>query len=329
MIYIIAIVHGVFWLELIPRPYSGILLLEMPLIFLVSGYTYALSVKDKLKHLSPLAYFNYAGARLTRILIPYFAYAFVCACLFIVMEKPDGIINVFAAWMNPLTLGRGYSTGMLSWHLWFVPPFLIITLLLPFIARNALDKVPIWLTTITIAILITISNAYLGDVITMSVFYIFWAYVGYRLARKRVLPNKVLLGIGALSAVILLLSVFVLNADIDMQTNKFPPNWLFLLFSIIWVCVLILLSRLVSSDHYEPLHDSILMKPFIACGYSIYLWQGLGYSAAKFLNVNTPLTWMAAIILTVILGVLFSPLEKIRFKITPPKERQSIEENPR
>ena len=45
MLYIVGIIHGQFWLNLIPLPQwaSSLMLFEMPAIFIVSGYAYALS----------------------------------------------------------------------------------------------------------------------------------------------------------------------------------------------------------------------------------------------------------------------------------------------
>ena len=43
MIYIIVVLHGVVFLSIIPKRYWSLILLEMPLVFLVSGYTFALT----------------------------------------------------------------------------------------------------------------------------------------------------------------------------------------------------------------------------------------------------------------------------------------------
>ena len=41
MAYVVIIIHGSFWLGIIPAPANSILLFEMPLIFIVSGAAFA------------------------------------------------------------------------------------------------------------------------------------------------------------------------------------------------------------------------------------------------------------------------------------------------
>ena len=45
MLYIVFVVHGIFWLKLLPQSIqsiSSIILFEMPCLFIVSGYSYFL-----------------------------------------------------------------------------------------------------------------------------------------------------------------------------------------------------------------------------------------------------------------------------------------------
>jgi fucose 4-O-acetylase-like acetyltransferase len=43
MFYIITIIHGVYWLGIFESDLSSLLLFEMPLIFMISGYAYAIT----------------------------------------------------------------------------------------------------------------------------------------------------------------------------------------------------------------------------------------------------------------------------------------------
>ena len=106
-----------------------------------------------------------------------------------------------------------------------------------------------------------------------------------------------------------------------MQHNKFPPNGIFWLFSCAWMAVFRIAARLLKREQIDALGRSPLLKPFMSAGYSIYLWQGVGYSLAAYaggeIGASKYLIWLAAIVLTVALGLLFAPLERIRL----PKKR--------
>lgn len=69
MLYIVGIIHGLFWLKLIPQWASSLMLFEMPAIFIVSGYAYFLyenSMFNETQHqLSIKAYVLFLAARLT------------------------------------------------------------------------------------------------------------------------------------------------------------------------------------------------------------------------------------------------------------------------
>ena len=106
------------------------------------------------------------------------------------------------------------------------------------------------------------------------------------------------------------------SVTLDMQHNKFPPNAVFFLFSCAWMAAMLIGARLTRETQRTRLAQSPLVKPFMSAGYSIYLWQGVGYSLAAYaggeLGANVYVIWIAAIALTIALGLLFAPLERIR-----------------
>jgi peptidoglycan/LPS O-acetylase OafA/YrhL len=160
----------------------------------------------------------------------------------------------------------------------------------------------------------------------MIVFYSLWALFGFGLARA---PSRfnvrdytvvLALALAALAGALIVLSE---QTTPDMQANKFPPNAVFFLFSCAWVSVFLIASKFISDQTIAKLAAHPLLKPFIHSGYSIYLWQGIGYTAAFWAgtrwHVNIWLIWLAAIVLTVALGLLASPLERIRVRLAPAK----------
>src|SRR5690349_2498022 len=75
MAYVIIVIHGVFWLGLLPQPWSTVLLFEMPPIFVITGAAFFYAERGKA--LTFGSYATYIARRFLRILAPYWAYALV------------------------------------------------------------------------------------------------------------------------------------------------------------------------------------------------------------------------------------------------------------
>lgn len=318
MLYIVAVVHGVFWLELIPRPFSSILLFEMPLIFLVSGYSFALFSSNTRFKLSFLGYVKYLASRLTRLLVPYYGYSIVCAIAIIAYTKGIDYTTVIHDWLNPFIHEKSDPFGLLTSHLWFIPPFIIVTLALPFICSI---RLPIWTTILPLCIAIFILDHYFNGSFLSPIFYLYWTWIGYRLATDTEINPNLLLVVIIIGTILLLISGYNLGITMDMQTNKFPPNLSFFVFSSVWVSFFLGLSKLIKPSRLNFLEHSKLLNPFIRKGYSIYLWQGAGYiisiNICEILGLSKYFQWGLALALATFIGIMFSPLEKIRWRIKP------------
>ncbi|MEQ1809059.1 MAG: acyltransferase [Terricaulis sp.] len=331
MAWIVIVIHGTFWLGVIPAGPGSWLLFEMPPIFVITGAAYFLGEGSKQGRLAPANYFDFLLRRSVRIYVPYLVYVFAAA-LIVTVVKWDGPLTLGEigarawSWLNPVTRGAGHTWKMLSWHLWFVAPFLIVTALMPLITtRRVPGFVKPWMLA-SIAGLVVLAlgqvtfPAPLDDqLIKNTIFYTFWASFGFMLAA---MPKRWSVGDYALVLVLALAGMIgaamlqPASVTLDMQHNKFPPNAIFFLFSCVWTAALLIGARLVTSTQSEALARSPLVRPFMSAGYSIYLWQGAGYSlAAHFggeLGFNIYVIWIVAIALTIALGLLFAPLERIR-----------------
>jgi len=322
--YIITIVHGIFWLDIIPHSYGSLLLFEMPFIFVISGYAYGLFEQKTKFVLNPQNYISFVISRTSRILIPYFAYA-IC-CLFIVVpldaqKPPTNIAATILAWLNPIRGGEGHSFGMLTMHLWFIGPFLMVTLFLPLVAKFYSLKIPLWLTAIGLCL--TISTIPVipepASKLITPIFYLFWAYLGYVFTVDLKIKRSQCMGVLFLGTTALILSRFLLPVTLNMQLNKFPPNWLFFVFSSIWLSLFLFVFSYFNPQQADFLASAKWFKPFIANGYSIYLWQGVGYTSMSVIgskiNLSIYFLWFLAIIITIFLGIFFGPLERIKLKL--------------
>jgi peptidoglycan/LPS O-acetylase OafA/YrhL len=338
MAWIVIVIHGIFWLGIAPRGLGSWLLFEMPPIFLITGAAYFLGEGAKQGRLQSANYLDFLMRRGVRIYLPYLAYVLVAALIVTVVtwDGPLSIEEIGAriwSWLNPVTRGAGHTWKMLSWHLWFVAPFLIVTALMPLITTKRVPQfVKPWMLAAAAAVVVlglgqvTFAAPLDDQLIKNTAFYAFWAVFGFMLAA---MPKRwsvrdyalvfVLAAIGMIGAAMLQPA----SVTLDMQHNKFPPNAMFWLFSCAWMAALLIGARFLTPARSEELARSPLLKPFMSAGYSIYLWQGVGYSLAAYfggeLGANVYVIWIVAIVLTIALGLLFSPLERIRL----PKRKAS------
>jgi peptidoglycan/LPS O-acetylase OafA/YrhL len=320
MAYVVIIIHGSFWLGIIPAPANSILLFEMPLIFMVSGAAFAHAPQP----LSLRSYGFYLLSRFVRILAPYWAYTFVCA-LIVIYARHLPAQETFAAWLDPFRRAEGHAYMMLSWHLWFVTPFLVVTALMPLLGRLPVWRMaPLWVWAASGTLIVLAVDAFwlrATELDRESVSYLMWALFGIGLgagAARFVVRDYAIVLVGALGVLALALTLNPAHTTVVMQANKFPPNALFFLFSCAWVSVFMIASRFIDAKSIEGLARAPWLTPFIKSGYSIYLWQGLGYTAVSLVgrpnHWNVFAIWIAAIALTVALGMLASPLERLRLR---------------
>jgi fucose 4-O-acetylase-like acetyltransferase len=334
MLYIVSIIHGLFWFGWLSESVRSAFLFEIPCLFIVSGYAYFL-YENAPGRLSPLqgfsTYLSFLAARCSRILVPYFAYAIVCLTICIFLRGSQGMAecsigNIVFAWLNPMIAGLGYSMGTLSLHLWFIAPFLAVTAALPFLTKIRLPtRIPLWGFMIGFSLVIHFlsltqfpGSGFLQSIVNFSI----WAIFGFHAARQAgKLGYRDYLPVFFFASFILLASRLIHPEpfSLNMTKNKFPPNFAFFIFNCAWVSLLLMLSTLLDSRWIIKLSNAIWLKPFITSGYSIYLWQGVGYTAGihlgRVLGLPISIVWVVAIVLSTMLGMLAAPLERIRIRL--------------
>jgi len=337
LLYIVFIIHGLFWLNLLPQGESSLLLFEMPAIFIVSGYAYSLyenSILDGNRSaLSAKAYLLFLGMRFTRILLPYAVYAMTCiAAIYLLSllgkENDYRASELIVAWMNPFNYGQNFSVGRLNTHLWFIPIFLIITVAMPLVTSFRSFKCPNLLVLVVGGALAeyAISKAHFPgeDIFKQVVFYLAFSLLGYYLAKTGEYFRNANYGLIATVAVVLLSLILIVNGDLhsmNMQVNKFPPNHKFFLFTCLWIALFLYISFRVPwfVEKFKRHGDAMWLRPFITAGYSIYLWQGVGYTlageAGRVIHLPIIAVWMLALGLSVGFGLLAAPVERVKLNL--------------
>ena len=326
MLYIVAVIHGIFWLWLLPTKLGALFLFEMPCVFIITGYAYFLyqaMPARKNSEMGVASYIEFLLGRFTRILIPYFFYAVFCIGYSYVVREPEwSMSEIVMAWLNPFQYGRGHRVGMLNWHLWFIPPYLAVTALLPLATRITLPvKMPLWAYMLCSAAAVFLCSLVQIDLLSSVLSYGLWAVFGYHLAKVNLLATRNDY-LRVLAAALLTLLAFALflpaGYSLHMQENKFPPNFIFFVFCAAWIAFFLVVLPLLPTALPEKLSRQVWLRPFIKSGYSIYIWQGAGYSLAAYVgstyHYSKYIVWGIALVLTVIFGMLASPLERLRFR---------------
>ncbi len=336
MLYITVVIHGAFWLRIMPAGIGATLLFEMPMVFIISGMAYGMSERQGAHRDIETAagYRRFVLARLGRILVPYWAYASACGLLVFVWARHQASTDttqhwpaLMWAWLNPLNHGKDHDVGMLAWHLWFVPTFMLVTMLMPLAARcPALPRSRL----LPAAVLVFMATwaweplQFAGaPLLKSTLFYLVFAVLGLQVARHPDVYRSVPWAGVAVACLLVLLALRLLSADPNvllMQGNKFPPNHVFFVFVSLWVAVFMTLAFRVPQVQawLTRCHDAFWLRPFIKAGYSIYLWQGLAYSltvtAEKYTHLPPLGNLLLALVLSVSLGRVASPIERWRLR---------------
>lgn len=262
-------------------------LFEMPLFFFVTGASNSFSKKEN--------YFNFVLKRFKRILIPYWIFAVICAYLSIIYFKfTTGIsytttIKVIFSWLIPINM-QMTSLPYFTWALWFIPVYLCIVLVIPFlrsIKETRLAKPFALLLFLLSAIASFMHLGWIQNVI----FYSFWLYLG--LFYKNIQLNlqesyfRTILIASSICSFLALVFFFYNGYPLDMQYNKFPPNIMFALFSNIMMS-LILLSIPFINNLYSFFEKNSLISKIVVLfstrSMTIFLYQIFAF------NLSIPLS---------------------------------------
>ena len=240
----VIVVHVLYWGNFFTNGYVNLLksfcLFEMPLFFFITGASNSFS---KTKN-----YFDFVIKRFQRILIPYWVFAFICAVLSIVKYAIDGnmdfitSIKVLLSWMIPINR-QMTSVPYLTWALWFITVYLCIVLIIPVLKtmKQSTHKYGFSFLLLGLFVLTCLFN--MGWVQNIS-FYAMWTYIGLfyneitsAINQKHIRKNMAFLFAAGAAAICML---YFAGQPLDMQVNKFPPNIIFFVFSVMMMAAIIL-----------------------------------------------------------------------------------------
>lgn len=273
----VILLHCLYWFGLVGVRWNvvkSLFLFEMPVLFFVAGASNAVG------RARPVGAFY--ASRLTRILVPYWVYAAACVALE-AWTAPGPPRSLDYRWIVPTEAPRS-PLGPLTWHLWFVPIYLSVMALFPWL-RMVFNRLSSWRRAAPLAALALVLLAFDDFGIRRefprnTVFYAFWAYLGlyYPTWRARPWSRGAVLAVGGGAYVVLwrLLSHGVYQPD--FQWNKFPANGAFFLLCAGHFGLLALAAPWIRAVARRPA-VRLLTAPYRSYGYTIYLFHPFGFHA--------------------------------------------------
>ena len=281
----VIVVHVLYWGSFFRNSYINVLksfcLFEMPLFFFVMGASNSYSKIDK--------YSSFVYKRFKRVLIPYWFYAVICAFLSVaylgVRDKIDlfMIAKILLSWIIPVD--RQITTiSYVTSALWFVPVCLCVNMIIPFLKRMEGSKNRITFLFVGIFLFVIVCLFKMGWIQNI-VFYSLWTYIGlfYNEILERLNQNKFRKRIGILvvSGIVLMFLIYTAGGPIDMQHNKFPPNIVFGVFSVVMMSLILLIIPYINKL-FERLENNNLIKKIIDLyslrSMTIFLYQSFAFA---------------------------------------------------
>lgn len=222
----------------------------------------------------------------------------------------------------------------LNWHLWFIPIYIIFIPFIPIIyfycykniKKDEYKNLILVIFALFLFFLdflewhkISIKGNYYIRNILMYGFYI---YLGFEYKKKKITKKDCFINIFYTLFLILNLKKFYV---FNMQINKFPPKFLFLLFTFAWFNILqifnsVLLNIYNRINVLKKIVDFYSEKNFI-----LYLWHPIVYLGIYFImkkfnivienSILKIFLIFSIVILNMINGILFDWTEKLYIKL--------------
>ena len=290
MLWVI-VVHVLYWGYFFGlgrvRLLQSFLLFEMPLFFFVTGASNGFSATK--------GYFNFVFKRYKRILVPYWVFAAICACISIVFYKGNLdaplITKIALSWFIPVDRQIS-SVSYLSAALWFVPVYLCVVLAIPLLKRAKASKNAIFFFFTLVILFFATCAANLGWIKNVA-FYSIWTYVGlYYNDFVRRLNQKGFrwkIALVSLTGAVAVVALHALGVPLDMQLNKFPPNIAFGFFSMASTPVVLLNLRYIDKAFALAEKNALTKKMadlFSTRSMTIFLYQSFAF------KISVPLAYM-------------------------------------
>ena len=290
-------VHWLYWMDLLAEGrllvVKSFFLIEMPIMFFAVGASNSIS---KITN-----NFEFIYKRLKRVYIPYLLYALLCSIMTIeATGDSDGTSRIL-----PLITMSGFPISVpnnASSALWFMPHYCIFICIFPLfkqiyvrLKKYKFLKILPYVIFILGATIVSFKQASYWNYFFV---YGFWVYLGQEYLH--IFENQInevkkkCLFISICSMGTMMMLYYKFGFELNMQSNKFPPNIMFLTYTIFVLSLFVLLSEMIFKSviwikkKFHILEE--IFKIYEECSFSIFLIQPIAfatsYSLLCFLSLN-------------------------------------------
>lgn len=330
MIYIVGVIHTLYWISTIQTVLKSLFLFEMAVIFFVTGASYTLGTQKN--------YFEYLISRIIRVLIPYLGFGLFVIFLDYIARilgtsiTQSNFIDFIKQCLNPFKLPP-VTISFVTWHLWFIPIYLMFIPLIPIMykvfqfLKNKLKYLPL----VVVAILVFYIQDLEGlDTIKKIVFYSFWIYSGFFYKEYKTIEIKPIINVVISTLLVSIVIILALQKGytIDMQKNKFPPNFIFLIYMMAMFSILYMFRKIILKlSDIKGLNKTIQI--YAKHGFTLYLYQPFTYlliypiylnviclsESIIYKTIITIISMILIVLTNIVFANLFGKLESIRLPI--------------
>lgn len=335
----VVLVHIFYHLNIFPGVGRSFLLFEMPLLFFLTGANNFSNYKG--------GYWKYILCRMIRIYIPYLLFALINI---IVLCANQGFQPINLLWLSPVNfLLQPAVPGLEGCYsvMWWLNIYICIIFVIPFFKKFydkfsniGLKIIPLCVIFTIVIILTWYYTSCKQSIIVywflLLLVYLFFTYIGafYQRYLKELDLQKILIVslVGFISLFVLVVTISSSSFTWDMQSNKFPTNFIFILFGIVWlwffICFLKWITKAFDTlckmkffkffiHHYDSKSYLILLGHTFVFALFIFVFTKM--NALSFLSTHQILYFLICIILlyplSLLSAYLFYPLNLIAKKL--------------
>lgn len=264
----------------------SIMLFAMPSVFFISGASLSVSKSNR-------GTWETVKNRFKRVVAPYYIYALVLILTGIISSLVLNWVGLSRHAFFDITQydGEDYLNVLLAkyipqfsfiWHLWFIPPYLILSCTFPLQVKlmRKINRIVYFAVCLGLFLIVQAlpDLTLLKQVLCFNIFMV----AGYLFYKQTNTRTRALTGL--ISLAIILVYLFLLGGNFcPMQDHKFPPDWVYVVYSLFAISALSLVLGNITLKY------NLVFKIWNERGYNIYLYQSVVYTIVSILRQKMPL----------------------------------------
>ena len=299
----VVFVHILYWLGIFKVGFFAVaksfLLFEMPVFFFVTGAVNGLGKQQDYK--------TFCFKRIKGLLIPYYVYSIICILISSIYYLYHDELTIELAikqlvtWIIPFD-HQIMPLPYFTWAIWFIPVYVVSIVFFPVIKaaikkyggeKTILFLIMVFICTEIVCSLISKSINHAGygacfctilDITQKTAFYLIFMGLGilYPGMKNRDRKSVIIATALLIVSVILLLGCRIIFSNtLDMQSNKFPPNHMFLFYSFAVLSILYIAKPLIAGVYsgitgFIPIIDKWVLL-FSHNSIYVFLYQTISF----------------------------------------------------